>query len=613
MINIGIGIGWAKALYSVANNVIANFKARVLSYPNSIFEAGPCLDATLEELNAIGLLDNASLVITPNAYTEGILYDVVPNTTLGDMTVVRATTATRVNSAGLIEVVPRNLVFYSEQFDNAAWTKANSTVTSNATTAPNGTLTADRIQITSATNARVFQSGTGASLTVGQPYTFSCWIKSISGTGKVGIRSGQNGVSAIWSFTNEWVRYTFTSNAAAINEEPQLCNNTLVTGADVAPDFYAWGFQIDNGSTATEYFPTTTRLNIPRIDYTNGSCPSILVEPQRTNLGLRSQELDSALIWFPVAATVSANNTTSPDGTVNADKIIATAVTSTHIILQQPAGSVIGTTSTVSIFAKASGLSNIQIVNNAGGLGFASYNLSTGTATLSSGVSATIQNYGNGWYRCIMTYTPTTLGNYNIQIRLADSSGNTTFLGNGVDGVSLWGFQIEAGAYPTSYIPTVASTVTRNADVISKTGISSLIGQTEGTVFVDVNLNSRVTQTYFAISSSATAVTDYIGISFRASTIVFEIVRAGALQATHSLSNSSTGRFKLGIGYKANDFVFYSNGSELSTDNSGTVPTCNDIVLFNSTYSQNQALNYNSVQLYKTRLTNAELQSLTTL
>jgi len=179
-----------------------------------------------------------------------------------------------------------------------------------------------------------------------------------------------------------------------------------------------------------------------------------LIQRVPWNLFLYSEDLSNASNWFTIAATVSTNTTTAPNGTLTADKLTATATTSTHLILQQPAGSVNGTTSTVSIYAKDAGLSRIQILNNAGGSGVANYNLSTGTATLLSGVSASIESVGNGWFRCIMTYTPTTTGTYNIQIRLADNSGNTTFLGNATDGVFLWGAQLVEGSSAQTYFPT---------------------------------------------------------------------------------------------------------------------------------------------------------------
>ena len=561
----------------------------------------------------MSLLDKASLIVTPNAYEESKLYSVVPNTTLGDMDVVRATTATRVNSAGLIEVVPRNLLTYSEQFENANWTKANSiSVTANTATAPNGTLTADTLLSTlNASIVRQTVNSNPASI-----YNFSVWLKRASGTPTTRLRIEDNSAPFNSTFvnvtpTNDWVRYeiTRTTNAGV---------NSIV--ADIFPDFvngtgsvYAWGAQLEQGATATEYFPTTTRLNIPRIDYTNGSCPSLLVEPQRTNVLTYSNEFSNAA-WSKNTGAILANNATSPEGITNASKLVGVALTTQQWIYRLNAPVVSGSQYTFSMFAKKGEYNFIQLRNLNNIDANTVFNLNTGTVHITSTGTAKIENYGNGWYRCSVTATATVTGNSNIYVNLStDGTGQQSFLGNGTSGVFIYGAQHETGSYSTSYISTVASTVTRNADVISKTGISSLIGQTEGTVFVDVNLNSRVTQTYFAISSGANATTDYIGISFRASTIVFEIVRASVLQASHSLSNSSTGRFKLGIGYKANDFVFYSNGIQLSTDNSGTVPTCNDIVLFNSAYSQNQALNYNSVQLYKTRLTNTELAQLTTL
>lgn len=205
--------------------------------------------------------------------------------------------------------------------------------------------------------------------------------------------------------------------------------------------------------------PSTPIYTPDAISFTRGSdatrtASNGLIQRVPWNLFQYSEDLSNASNWFTISATVTTNTTTAPNGTLTADKLTATATTSTHILLQQPAGSVSGATSTVSIYAKSAGLSNIQFLNNAGGLGVANFNLSAGTAVLVNGVSASIENVGNGWYRCIMTYTPTTSGNYNVQIRLADSSGNTTFLGNGTDGVFLWGAQLVEGSQPLPYFPT---------------------------------------------------------------------------------------------------------------------------------------------------------------
>ena len=122
----------------------------------------------------MALFDDASLVVTPNGYKEGTLYSIKPTSGLGDMTVVRATTATRVNSAGLIELVPYNLLTYSEQFDNAAWTKSGVTVTANTTISPDGTQNA-----TSLTNTTTGQSHIRTSFVVASTgnYTGTSYIK----------------------------------------------------------------------------------------------------------------------------------------------------------------------------------------------------------------------------------------------------------------------------------------------------------------------------------------------------------------------------------------------------------------------------------------------------
>ena len=167
------------------------------------------------------------------------------------------------------------------------------------------------------------------------------------------------------------------------------------------------------------------------------------------------------------------------------------------------------------------------------------------------------------------------------------------------------------GSYATSYIKSTSSSATRVADACFKTGISSLIGQTEGTMFVDVTLDVRQSYTYFAIAPNIGSASTYIGIGFTATAIQYEVVNSGSVQANIALTNSSTGRFKIAGAYKANDFVLYVNGTQIGTDGNGTVPTCSEIGLFQ--YSQNQQMKYNEVVLFPTRLTNAELASLTTI
>jgi hypothetical protein len=169
---------------------------------------------------------------------------------------------------------------------------------------------------------------------------------------------------------------------------------------------------------------------------------------------------------------------------------------------------------------------------------------------------------------------------------------------------------MELGATASTFIPTTTAAVTRLVDAASKTGVSSLIGQTEGTIFIDVNLDTRQSFTYFAIAPNLSSGTAYIGFAFFNNQINFEVLNTGP-QAVIVFTNNSTGRFKLAAAYKQNDFVFYVNGVLVGTDTSGTVPACSQIGLFN--YSQVQALQYNQAALFPTRLTNAQLAEMTTL
>jgi hypothetical protein len=389
----------------------------------------------------------------------------------------------------------------------------------------------------------------------------------------------------------------------------------------VKPDFdtsgtfpVAYGLDVTRATSATRVNANgiieTVGANVPRIDYTGGGCPSILVEPQRTNLLTYSEDFTNAS-WTKLNATITSNVSTAPDNTSTADKLVEDNTSNNHLV--QIAIVATDTTYSFSIFAKKAERNWIVLrsVNASFQNVKAWFNIDTGTiGTLENGATATITSLANGWYKCTMVVPSFSSG---FEFRVSVSTGNNvdSYLGDGTSGVYLWGAQLEAGSYATSYIPTTSASVTRNADVISKTGISDLIGQTEGTLFCDVNLNSRVSFTYLALSTDLTTSSNYLGIGFLGNSIAFESVVGAALQANIVYSNSSTGRFKIAAAYKANDFVLYINGVQIGTDTSGTIPACSQLGL--NAFSNAQALNYNSVQLYKKRLTNDELVSLTTI
>ena len=236
-------------------------------------------------------------------------------------------------------------------------------------------------------------------------------------------------------------------------------------------------------------------IDTPRFDYSPTTLAplGLLIEESRTNLVTYSEEFDNPA-WTKSNATITANATTSPDGALTGDKLVENTSTSVHAIF--PANySATSTTLTASIYAKAAERSFVflEISNFATGSASCRFNLSAGTAGTASSntgdytnVSATIANLGNGWYRCTLTATKGTTNSNNYVVISLDNGTGINYTGNGVSGLFIWGAQLEVGAFSTSYIPTVASQVTRTADVATMTGtnFSSWYNQGQGAVYV---------------------------------------------------------------------------------------------------------------------------------
>ena len=231
-----------------------------------------------------------------------------------------------------------------------------------------------------------------------------------------------------------------------------------------------------------------------------------------------------------------------------------------------------------------------------------------------AGTPTKMADYGNGWERWSITYT---VINGALTIRLRAYYGGVIGIGN--SSVAYYGHQVEQGTYATSLIPTLGSSVTRLADAASKTGISSLIGQTSGTLYVEVNIQNTLNrQRLIAVISSANPGTTtseaYIWIN-ASGNLAFEFITAGAPQAIISAGAVQAGIQKLAFAYANNDFVFYRNGSVVGSDNAGTIVSGFDRIFVgcftNSLLQINDRIN--TAALYPVRLSNSELASLTSL
>ena len=591
------------------------------------------------------LLNSASLVMIPSGYKEDTVYSVVPSDGSGDLSFTRASNGTRVNSAGLVEVCPWNLITYSEQIDNPAWAKeAGNSIIADTTTAPYGTLTADTISVASSFNMNTYEIvSTNEGI-----HTYSVYLKKnvtnlislyiyqtfgasgFKALGEINFDNGtftvSVGTGTIESVGNGWFRLTLT---ATLLSGANSCGfyTSSTTGTRTV---YAWGAQLNIGSTAKPYFPTTDRLNVPRLTYQNGGggCPSLLLEKQSTNLFSYSEQFDNAY-WSVVEVSVGANVTTSPDGTQNADSIIDNANSGRHIIYRELNGN-LATTRTLSLYAKQNSLRYLFMsVTNAGDSHCYSaiFDLQTGTvsATKTNGdgtLSASIQSVGNGYYRCIISGTMTSgTANFYPLIGTSDRAGFTgslfsnnapIYAGSG-QSIYIWGAQVEESSYPTSYIPTTSASATRVADACYKTGISSLIGQTEGVLFVDINRTQKSEnyQVPFFIGSNPNIVQLYFTST---NSCVGQVYTSAGQQVAIISSALANGRYKIALAYASNDFAMYINGTQIGTDSSGTVPTCSQVIIGNDdSGASNFNDSINQAVLFPTRLTNAELASLTTI
>jgi hypothetical protein len=362
----------------------------------------------------------------------------------------------------------------------------------------------------------------------------------------------------------------------------------------------------------------TVASNVPRLDYQGATCgPRLLLEPQRTNVVFPSNASSN---WSALGgATVTPNATTSPEGTANATAMYETNTTNNFVLYKDFTVA----TGAVCIYAivKTNGR-NIQLGDlGGGGSENARFNLVDGTViTQNTSNNAYIESYGNGWYKVgfSMTKSGTLLrvGIYTLDYE----TSSTTHVGDSTKGIFIYHVQGEQASYSTSVIPTTTAAVTRLADACSKTGISSLIGQTEGTLFVEVNVNKQVNlggagPNGIEISNASTSGI-YLGIAYT-SPMTFIVARRnnGTFSSLISTTNSALGTYKLAAAYSSAGFVFYLNGVQIGT--SATLPpavTYSALGLSSfGLVATSQGELYNQALLFKTRLTNAQLAELTTL
>jgi hypothetical protein len=329
-----------------------------------------------------------------------------------------------------------------------------------------------------------------------------------------------------------------------------------------------------------------------------------LLEPQRTNLFNFSEQLDNAY-WSKIGSlTITANTNVSPDGYTNADLVTTTAAPAR---IQRAFTGLTAGTRTLSCFVKAGTASSFRI-NTFDGIvdKDANFNIATGVITsTSAGVTATITNYGNGWYRVTHNYTS------------AGTTYSCQFFFDNVGTYQVWGFQFEdLAAYPTSYIPSLGASVTRLADAASKTGISSLIGQTEGTIYWEIQKDAITGNCRFQLSDGTSDNWIFVSVEEASRAIrIYAGVLSGTTVDVTSVATLNDNAHKIAFAYAQNDFKVYVDGVDFLTNTSGDIPACSRLDLGSNspTGAVLATSNISAAALYPVRLSNSELASLTSL
>jgi hypothetical protein len=365
---------------------------------------------------------------------------------------------------------------------------------------------------------------------------------------------------------------------------------------------------------------------VARFDHNPTTFESLgfLIEESRSNLLTYSEDFADAS-WTKGDATITSNTIIAPDGTLTGDKLVENTNNAVHYIVKSITKPSVNPT--VTIYAKAAGRNWVflnpfptipnDFVNDAR----AYFDLANGAVGTVTRGTASITSVGNGWYRCSLTMsqmTSTASTNLSYAIYSATANGTSSYTGNGFDGVYLWGAQLEAGAFATSYIPTVASQVTRAADAASMTGtnFSSWYNQAQGTLYLEAGKplsNFTSTKIIAEIGDGTVANRLNINVQSTTTTAFFPITTNSVVQASPTVSNVfASGYGKVAGGYVVDNVQLAGNGTLATADTSAQIPVVNmmtigDINVGGFIWGGT----IKKLAYYPLRLTNAQLQAIT--
>ena len=586
----------------------------------------------------------------------------------------RASSATYFDSTdSILKTTPTNLLTYSQDFTNAAWSKSNvlafgSTGSlANITLAPDGTLTASKIVEDTTTNPHMVRQA--FSQVAGEYYTFSVYVKSAerthtvilvyTGTNYVALNpvnlsdrtgvlqlSGLTAGTASYSVTNAgfgWskiaVSFTATNTGSYFAEVRCSNGSTSNYTGDGISGLYIWGAQANIGPLQTYSTTTTTALT------TGGTRPNynayskvnngLLAEPAATNLITYSQAIDNAY-WTKFSCTATANQGTAPDGSYTADLLAINTTSSVEHYFEVIVSTGSNNTSTASWFVKMGTQRYVRISSysspTSGNNAWVAFDLASGSVLTSAVANATqrysIVPYGNGWYRISQTITFNSSSDTSRYFRLhfCNNVGANSYVGAVTDNFYVWGCQLEMGNL-TSYIPTYGSTATRSADVISSAvttrqadvcsiDVGTWFNQPEGTLFTTSKVNNvtsgtfpRVVQIQGINHNTDRMITYYSSDNVTVANTIMANNATTQLSSTTITAGSSISSV---MAYKSNDAAVSYNGGTVVTDNTVTLISNPTRMTIGNNANVQNFLNgtINRLYYWPKRLTNTDIQNL---
>ena len=585
----------------------------------------------------MALIDKASLLFVPSVVAEGKAFNILPSgnrapdstdqnsgydQTRADFDFDRGSNAaaTRIGSDGLIKKYRENRVLYSNDFSQSNWSKLTNTTY---------TLTTETIVDPFGVSKSIYKvtlTGSGY-ITLRQSFigdtrymTASVYIKLGSSDYNVTLDQS-DGDSQTAEANTDWQRLSSTHASGYSFSFIDIA----LTG-DSGDYFYVSSAQIELGGVATDYLDSTSvtakagiLVDLPRINYdANGQNGALLLEPSRANLFETSEYFETS-DWSKDNITLTTNDSESPEGLNNASLIFPNSTSSgATYIYNTTTGS--SSKYTISAYVKADGLNVCWLyISSSSAFGIIYYDLSDKSIQVVAGSASTptgkITDMGNGWHRIVFTMGSAASIASGSGLGICDAKGGFSVTKNGEDGVLVYGAQLEAGSYSSSYIPTMGTSETRAADSCSVTGASDVIGQTEGTFYLDVQTPDAIqNNTTFSIGGGTSS--EYAQIEIRTDLSINWRYRVGGTDYINANvgSYSAGDRLKIAFGYKNGDSILYLNGSSTATDTGSIVSNSWDEVKYSNFADTGklEASVYETI-LFNERLSNAELATLTTL